>query len=254
MHKPTPDAFPQQKPVRTAQRVVNLAAVATSQLQNRSAKPSSADATSEPKRVDPLRMELLEQLWITMVETYGHRWTANFGVIPKPDHAWAKHLTGISGRQLANGLAALSSLENDGWPPSAPQFRAMCLNVPGLPTEEEAWDQALRGEYGHDAVRVAAKQTGTYDLRTARPDNKTLRKTFARNYSIVRARAVMGKPLEDTIPLGIEHEHKSPMQVQFAHSHQQARDLMQAQGIPSDPAQARAMLLAKMRIRRDNHA
>jgi hypothetical protein len=186
---------------------------------------------------------------------YGHRWTSSFGVKADQDSAWATVLAGLNGQQLANGLNLLVDKgEEFDWPPPAPVFRALCLQVPGLPTEEEAWDQALRGEYKHDAVRVAAKQTGTYDLRTARPDNKALRKTFARNYSIVRARAVMGKPLEDTIPLGIEHEHKSPMQVQFAHSHQQARDLMQAQGIPSDPAQARAMLLAKMRIRRDNHA
>lgn len=190
-----------------------------------------------------------------MAEMYGHRWTANFGITADQDSVWATVLHDISGRQIANGLTMLVEKGDEfDWPPPANVFRQLCLHVPGLPTEAEAWDQALRGDYGHDAVRIAAKQTGTYDLRTARPDNKTLRKTFARNYAILRARAVMGKPMEDTIPLGIEHEHKSPMQVQFAHSHQQARDLMQAQGITSDPAQARAMLLAKMGIRRDRHA
>lgn len=254
MLKPTPDELPKQKPLRTVPPVVKLAEAAASQLQSKSSMPSSADASNEQRRVEPLRLELLEKLWITMVETYGHRWTANFGVIPKPDHAWAKHLTGITGRQLANGLAGLSGLDNDGWPPSAPQFRAMCLHVPGLPTEDEAWEQALRGVYQHRIVEVAARLTGRFDLQTTRLDDRAMRKVFARNFAVVRARAVMGKPLEGEVPLGLEEEQRSPMQVQFAHSHQEARRLMEIQGIPSDPAQARAMLLAKMGIRRGSHA
>lgn len=189
-----------------------------------------------------------------MVETYGHRWTSNFGESPKPDHAWAKHLTGLSGKHIANGLAQLSNLDNDGWPPSAPQFRVMCLQVPGLPTEAEAWDQALRGEYGHKAVQIAAEATGTFDLKAGRLTDKALRERFNRAYAIVRARAVMGKPLDGAIAEGIEHEAKTPMQIQYAASHQQARDLITAQGLPTDPKQARELLLTKMGIRRENHA
>lgn len=216
---------------------------------------SSSNAPIEPRPVAPLPLNLLESLWRTMVETYGHRWTANFGESPKPDHAWAKHLTGLNGKHIANGLAQLSNLDNDGWPPSAPQFRAMCLQVPGLPTEAEAWEQALRGEYSHQAVKVAAEATGTFDLKSAKLNDKGLRERFNRNYAIVRARAVMGKPLDDSIPEGIEHQTKTPMQVQYAASHQQARDLITAQGLPTDPKQARALLLAKMGIKREaNHA
>lgn len=221
---------------------------------SKSSKPSMSSETRSPKPVEPLALPLLESLWRTMVQTYGHRWTANFGVKPTPDHAWAKHLTGLSGRQIANGLAQLSTLESDGWPPSAPQFRAICLQVPGLPTEDEAWEQALRGVYGHEAVRIAAKATGTYDLRTAKLHDKALRKVFSRNYAIVKARAAMGKPLDGEIPKAIEHAQKTPMQRQFAHSHREARDLLMAQGLPTDPKQARALLLAKMGIHRAGQA
>lgn len=212
---------------------------------------SSETEQNGPKRVEPLRMELMEKLWVTMVETYGHRWTSSFGESPRPDHAWAKHLTGITGKQIANGLAQLSADDNDGWPPSATQFRTMCLHVPGLPTEAEAWDQALRGQYSHDAVRIAAKATGTFDLQAGRLNDKALRERFNRNYAIVRARAVMGKPLDDSIPDGIEHETKTPMQVQYAHTHRQARDLIQAQNIPTDGQQARQLLLARLGIKRE---
>lgn len=211
---------------------------------------SNSNAPIEPRPVAPLPLNLLESLWRTMVETYGHRWTANFGESPKPDHAWAKHLTGLNGKHIANGLAQLSNLDNDGWPPSAPQFRTMCLQVPGLPAEAEAWEQALRGEYGHRAVKVAAEATGTFDLKSAKLSDKGLRERFNRAYAIVRARAVMGKPLDDSIPEAIEHETKTPMQVQYAASHQQARDLIAAQNLPTDPKAARALLLAKMGIKR----
>lgn len=245
MHKPTDEA---------PQAANELAADALSQLQTESAKPSTSSAQSERKPVEPLRMELLEKLWETMVETFGHRWTSSFGDCPRPDHAWAKHLSGLNGRQIANGLAQLNDLDDKEWPPSATQFRSMCLTAPGLPTEVEAWDQALRADYGHEAVRIAAEATGTFDLKTAKLNDKGLRDRFNRNYAIVRARAVMGKPLDGRIAEGIGHEAKTPMQVQLAASHQQVRDMIAAQGLPTNPQQARAFLLAKMGIRRDIHA
>ncbi|MOA48846.1 hypothetical protein D3C78_1716510 [compost metagenome] len=54
--------------------------------------------------------------------------------------------------------------------------------------------------------------------------------------------------------MAIEHQQKTPMQVQFAHSHREARDLITAQGLPTDPKQARALLLAKMGICRGGQA
>ncbi|MDF3936680.1 hypothetical protein [Pseudomonas citronellolis] len=213
-------------------------------------KPSMTSEQSSPQPVQPLALPLLESLWRTMVQTYGHRWTANFGAVPKPDHAWAKHLTGLNSRQLANGLALLSTLENDGWPPSAPEFRSLCLQVPGLPSDDEAWEQALRGSYAHEAVRIAAKATGTWDLKHGKLGDKALRKVFSRNYAIVKARAAMGKPLDGEIPKAIAFEEKTPMQRQFAKADQDARDLIAAQGLPTDAKQARELLLAKMGLLR----
>lgn len=139
-------------------------------------------------------------------------------------------------------------------PPAPSEFVELCKHVEGLPTEDEAWDQALRGVYRHEAVRIAARETGTFDLRTARLDDRALRKVFSRNYAIVRARAAMGKPLDGEIPKAIAHQQQTPMQAQYANSHREARDLITAQGLPTDPKQARALLLAKMGIRRGEQA
>ncbi|MNJ17886.1 hypothetical protein D3C77_121770 [compost metagenome] len=119
-----------------------------------------------------------------------------------------------------------------------------------MPSLAQAWTEALIGKYSHEAVKVAAEATGTYDLRTAKHSDKALRQNFERNYAIVQRRAQNAQPLDGKIPVGIGHESKTPRQVQLAASHQEARDLIAAQNIPTDPKAARALLLAKMGIRR----
>ena len=188
-----------------------------------------------------------------MTETYGHRWTSNFGVSADQNHAWAKHLSGVTGRQIANGLNALSGVV-DGWPPSAPEFRAMCLQVPGLPSEAQAWDEARSGKYSHKAVKIAAEATSTFDLHSGRSNDKALKQRFERNYAIVMRRAQTGQPLEGRIAHGIGNDSSRPReQIQLEHSRKEAEALVIAQGIPSNGQSARALLLAKLNIRRDTH-
>lgn len=184
-----------------------------------------------------------------MTELYGHRWTSSFGVSADPEHSWATVLAGLNKYQLANGLNALVArgAEFD-WPPPAHVFRSLCLEVPGLPTVDRAWHEALLGKYSHEAVRVAAEATGTFDLRSAKSTDKALYQQFERNYAIVQRRAQNAQPLDGKIAHGIEHD--SGMKAQLARSHQEARDLVAAQNIPTDGKAARALLLAKLGIRR----
>ncbi|KPM67587.1 hypothetical protein HB13667_05960 [Pseudomonas putida] len=190
-----------------------------------------------------------------MTQTYGHKWTSSFGEVPKADHAWAKILGGLTGQQIANGLrrmievaAANAGTGKESWPPDATEFRAMCLHVQGLPAVDQAWTEALMGKYSHEAVRVAAEATGTFDLRSAKHSDKALFQRFERNYAIVQRRAQNAQPLDGKIAQGIEHD--SGFKAQLAKSHQEARDLVTAQNIPTDGQVARKLLLAKLGIRR----
>lgn len=237
--------LPKQQPINNAPAVSSMAGKVVGQLQTKSVKPLPSE-NSEKLLPQPL----LDKLWLKMAEMFGHRWTANFGVSADQDHSWAKILGGLNGKQLANGLSAVSTDPQYEWPPSANVFRSLCLQVPGMPGAAEAWTEALIGKYSHEAVKVAAEATGTYDLRTAKHSDKALRQNFERNYAIVQRRAQNAQPLDGKIPAGIGHESKTPRQVQLAASHQEARDLMTAQNIPTDPKAARALLLAKMGIRR----
>lgn len=222
--------------------------------QSGASKPMSLrHALPEASTPEPLRLGLLETLWITMTQTYGHKWTSSFGDAPTADHAWARILGGLSKEQLSNGLRRMIELgqtdpEVAKWPPSAPDFRAMCMHVPGLPPVDQAWTEALIGKYSHEAVKIAAEATSTFELRSAKHSDKSLRQRFERNYAIVQRRAQNAQPLNGKIHQGIEHD--SGMKAQLARTHQEARDLIAAQNIPTDPQAARALLLARVGIRR----
>ena len=88
-----------------------------------------------PSETERMPQPLLDKLWIKMSEMYGHRWTSNFGVSADMSHSWATVLKGITGKQIANGLNVLVDKGDEfDWPPPANVFRAMCLQVPGLPS------------------------------------------------------------------------------------------------------------------------
>lgn len=59
-----------------------------------------------------------------MTEIYGHKWTSSYGD-SDADSTWAKGLADMSNAELKAGFfACLNS--GEAWPPSLPQFRAMC--------------------------------------------------------------------------------------------------------------------------------
>lgn len=186
-----------------------------------------------------------------MTEMYGHRWTASVGVSADQDHAWATVLGGLNGAQIANGLGQLVERADD-WPPSAPEFRGMCLHVPGLPSAVAAWHQALEGRYQHEAVRVAASLTGVYELRQARLNDHALQRIFDRNYQIVCRRLRNGEPLDGEIPTGIGHDsQKTEAELAQEHAEQLLQARIEQQGIPRAGADARKLLLARLGLNRE---
>lgn len=245
-----PKTLPKTIKARVPNQINGILDRAHSQLQTGSEQPLPSET---PER---LSQGLLDNLWIKMSEMYGHRWTSNFGVSADPGHSWASVLKGLTGQQIANGLNTLVEKGDEfDWPPPANVFRAMCVQVPGLPSEAQAWDEARAGTYSHPAVRIAAEATSTFDLHTAKNNDKALRQRFERNYAIVMRRAQTAQPLEGRIAKGLSHDSMRPReQVQLEYSRQEADRIVDILEIPKDPQAARAALLAKLGIRRDKHA
>ena len=103
------------------------------------ARMEARQAVFEPKSSAQerrgLQPALVETLWQLMGSMYGTRWTANFGAAVDPDRVWTAALHGLDEPQIRSGLRRCveSGLE---WPPSAPEFRALCVG----PTQH--WEHA----------------------------------------------------------------------------------------------------------------
>src|SRR5690606_28903373 len=185
---------PMEPVAAIAQRVVL-------QPSTRSEKPSQPEQQQTPK----LRQGLLDKLWLKMTEMYGHRWTASFGVSADQDHAWAATLGGLTGVQIAKGLAELAA-RGDDWPPSAPEFRKLCEGASpellGLPSTSAAYREACRIAHPaadragiHPAVYHAACETGFFELASL-PEEKS-RRLFERAYGLTVQMILDGLPLRE---------------------------------------------------------
>ena len=245
-----PKTLPKTIKARVPNQINGILDKAHYQLQTGCEQPLPSETPEK------LPQGLLDNLWIKMSEMYGHRWTSNFGVSADPGHSWASVLKGLTGHQIANGLNTLVEKGDEfDWPPPANVFRVMCLQVSGLPSEAQAWDEARAGTYSHPAVRIAAEATSTHDLHTGSNNDKALRQRFERNYAIVMRRAQTGQPLEGRIAKGLSHASMRPrQQVQLEHSRQEAERIVDKLQIPRDPKAARYQLLDMLKIRRDTHA
>lgn len=135
--------------------------------------------------------------------------------------------------------------------PSVGEFIAMCVAGPedfGMPAPAAAWMEALMAVYSHEAVRIAANETGIFDLRAAKQEDKGLRERFERSYAIVVRRAREGQPLDGKILTGIGHDsQKTAFELANELADQETQARILKQGIPTDGKSARELLLAKFK-------
>lgn len=94
---------------------------------------NAPESTSAPPMPEKQPQGRMATLWRRMTEIYGHRWTAAHGESAEDGsgETWSKGLTGLSAQQLATGLEACI-VRADPWPPTLPEFRALCVGVPSL--------------------------------------------------------------------------------------------------------------------------
>ena len=105
----------------------------------------------------------MANLWERMNHIYGHKWSSAFGVsatdkdmrMTDAAQTWANGLIGITGPQIAIGFRACIA-RDEPWPPTLPEFRALCLPVkrdpihrdyvalPRPPHDPEKIDSALQ--------------------------------------------------------------------------------------------------------------
>lgn len=221
-------------------------------------KAHREDSTSTES--SPASASLMSKLWMLMTDLYGHKWTSVHG-LEDESGVWGKALAGITPEQIAAGAKACTTSGN-AWPPSAPEFRAMCQPNPaslGLPDTTSAFLEAMRQShspdtyiFSHEAVRLAGIAVGWYDLQRCIPSEESLRKRFDSAYGALVGKIQRGEDL--TAPLqAIESDRdKDPAVLANEEAEHRLNDRIREQGLgDKTPEQLRAEMLAKFRIKRE---
>ena len=156
---------------------------------------------------NPLKERHMAHLWRRMTRIYGHRWTSAFGA--KDDSTWLRGLRDMTPAQVGHGLSRCATHRADSWPPTLPEFRALCTPTAedlGLPTPDAAYREAALADrdhqWSHPAVFAAAQAAGLFELRTL-PEAKS-RPLFEWAYEIVTRRVLAGEQFAAPIPQALE--------------------------------------------------
>jgi hypothetical protein len=230
-------------------------------------------STETGSETSPASATLMEKLWVMMAGLYGHKWISSYGTSdiklddagnPRPDSGiWGKALAGISGQQIAHGmkLCTLRTGEQAAWPPSAPEFRDMCLagqSAHGIPDVTAAWREAVEAstdpmnwKFSHPIVQEAARLTDWYSIRTGTPKAETVQNRFNKRYADLVAKLNRGEPLVDG-QLQIGHDEAQSLLEKSDHANDWlVKQRIKDQGLDAkSPGELRAELLAKMGIKR----
>jgi len=150
-------------------------------LQPSESKSVCAESENAPPRL--LAENVVTRVWERMTAIYGHKWTAHIGAastssgdLTEAARTWQKGLAGVTTTQLGRGFSALIALGND-WPPSLPEFRALCLQagsaVPSLDetvrilANARSADGSLVDRYRHPLCLAIASGIDMSELRCA---------------------------------------------------------------------------------------
>lgn len=92
-----------------------------------------SNVSNETTGIGELSKGTLKTLWERMTAIYGHRWVSSYSdtCADVAGATWAAGLAGFTAEQLGRGLRECAR-GADAWPPSLPEFRALCLGVPSL--------------------------------------------------------------------------------------------------------------------------
>lgn len=131
-----------------------------------------------------------------MAARYGHAWASQYGggadAMAIAYAEWGETLAGLNAEELMAGFAA-DVLRGDRWPPSSPEFRALCLRIPSF------------AEVKHEIEHLEVPRTGfvalmwrdltSYDLANSR--GREYRQLLENAYELARTHVLAGGKVPD---------------------------------------------------------
>ncbi len=114
-------------------------------------------ASDLAESVAGLPAKTVGRIWLRMTEIYGHKWTSSYDVSDR-DGTWAKGLADMSNDELKAGFIACVT-RGEAWPPSLPEFRALC-RPPSPPKREN--ESMYRMPPSHQLTHQITPETRQY--------------------------------------------------------------------------------------------
>lgn len=235
--------------------------IGSAKLTPTSSSTSLRQSTTETGQSSTASEKLMGRLWVLMTEMYGHKWASVHG--DKDSGTWGKVLHDISGQQIAIGMQACAMRTDDQaeWPPSAPEFRKMCLaggSSRGIPDVTAAWREAVEAssdvinwKFSHPIVHEAARLTDWYSIRNGVPKAETVQNRFNKRYAELTAKMQRGEPLVDGQLLLGQEVQAGALEISDKLNDLVVKQRIKDQGLDTkSPEDLRAELLAKMGIKR----
>lgn len=174
-----------------------------------SEQPQIQVGTTEAETITDDALVNINKIFSTLRISYPAWYAKHYGNKKTEQLAKRIWLTGIkelSVGQVDRGLQRL--VVTSEFPPSLFEFVKLCKQVDGVPTLDNAFYQALSGNYKHDVVKYACRGL-EFDLRRGVETDLKLKERFEYNYSIMIDRFSKGEPLDKPINPAIEHTQQT---------------------------------------------
>lgn len=137
-----------------------------------------------------------------MTATYPHKWVSAVGDDSRSPagRAWARSLAGLTRQHIDRGLDACRN-SSDPWPPSLPEFKALCLGIPSFAAVK------LDTERAEPFTRMVWLYLDGFRMRqvSAEQGERMMRDA----YELAREHAMRGGELPEPVP-AIKHEKDRP--------------------------------------------
>lgn len=160
-----------------------------------------------------------------MASRYGHAWVSQYGASPDGIAAaeWRETLAGLTAAQLREGFQA-DALRGDNWPPSSPQFRALCFGIPPAASVRDEVDQRLRSRDDVPPIisrfaRGVLARLNTYSYRNA--SGRDQHRLFVDAYELTREFVMSGGvlPVEPTALIERKVPERKPASPEVVKTH-----------------------------------
>lgn len=130
-----------------------------------------------------------------MQRTYGDKWSSRYG--NADDGSWWQLLQGVEPAIIGKAILAFETNGNP-WPPTKPEFIAMCKVQMGLPDVAKAYRDANHTRWTHEVVYETARRVGVYEVRSL--PEKQIYPAWERTYATVTTEWMAGARFQKPDP------------------------------------------------------